>query len=86
MHGEALADDGAPAAGAESDQVLLLLPAGAEEALLQDEFGMLEVRGGVDALNFILIVELVIGDPEAGADELMDTVGQPVFAIDGRRR
>jgi hypothetical protein len=34
---------------------------------------MLEVRGGVDALNFILIVELVIGDPEAGADELMDT-------------
>ena len=86
VHGEAFADDGAPAAGAEGDQVLLLLPARAKQALLQDELGTRQVLGGVDALHFVLIVEPVALHAQAGADQLVDAVGETVIAIAGRRR
>ncbi len=82
VHGEAFADQRAPASGAEGDQVLLLLTAWAVETLLQDELGFLQVLGRVDALHFVLIVNLVALDAQAGADQLVHTISQPILAID----
>ena len=57
VHRKAFADDGAPAAGAEGDQVLLFLAAGTEKPFLQNELGVGQVLERVDALDFILVVE-----------------------------
>jgi nitrous oxide reductase accessory protein NosL len=57
--------------------------AGAEEPFLQDEGGLVEVGGGVDALDFVFVVDLVAFDMQAGADELVDAVGEAVFAVGG---
>ena len=86
VHGEAFADDGPPAAGAESDQVLLLLAPRPEQPLLQDELGPRQVRGGVDALHFVLVVEPVALDASAGPNQLVHAIGQAVFAVDRRWR
>ena len=86
LHGEAFADDGTPAAGAEGDEVLLLLAAGTEEALLHNELGSREICGGVDALDFVLIVEAVVVHAEAGTNELMDAVSEAIITVTWRGR
>ena len=43
VHRKAFADDGAPAAGAEGDQVLLFLAAGTENPFLENELGVGQV-------------------------------------------
>ena len=40
-----------------------------EEPLLHDELGAREIGGGVDALHFVLIVEPVALDAQAGANQ-----------------
>jgi len=81
MHGEALADDGAPAAGTEGDLVLSLRAVRTEEPFLQDEFGICQVLRGVDPLDFILIIGLVTFDQQARADQLVDTISKADAAI-----
>ncbi len=86
VQGKALANHRAPAAGAELDDVALFLAARAEQALEQDELDLLQVRACVDALDLVLVVDLIALHLEAGADQPVHRVGQPVFAVDRRRR
>ena len=78
---EALADDRAPAAGAKGHLVLFLLAARPEEALLQNELGLLQVLARVDALDFIRVVDLVALDPQPRADELVHAIRQLILAV-----
>src|SRR3974390_2724493 len=81
MQSEAFTNQGTPASGAERDLVLLLMAAGAEQPLLQDELGPNEVFRRVDALHFILIVEAITIHPQSRADEFVNAVGKAERAI-----
>ena len=59
MQRETLADDGPPAPGAERHLILLFLAAGTEDPLLENELGVGQVLGSVDALDLILVVQLI---------------------------
>ena len=83
MEGEALADDGPPAASPKSYLVLLFVAARAEEPLLEDELGLAQVLLRVDPLDLVLVVDLVALDPLARADETVHGVGQAVLARGG---
>ena len=83
---EPLADHRAPAAGAELDDVALLLPPRPEEPLLQDEFGPLEILPRVDPLDLVLVVDLIALYSQPVVDQPVRQVGQPVLAVQRRRR
>ena len=86
MQREPLADHRAPAAGAELDDVALLLPPRPEEPFLQDELGPLQILAGVDPLDLVLVVDLVALHGQPVVDQPVRQVGQPVFAVQRRRR
>ncbi len=81
VHGEPLADDGPPAAGPKGDLVFGLRAVRPEETFLQDEFCICQVFRRIDPLDFILVIGLVTFDQQAGADELVDAIGQPQAAV-----
>src|ERR1019366_3301173 len=81
VHRKAFADDGAPAAGAEGDQVLLFLSSGKEKPFLEDELGGGQVLRRVDALDLILVVQLIAIHAETRADEFVYAVGETVLTV-----
>ncbi len=79
MQREPLADDGAPAAGAERHFVFLFLAAGTEQPFLEDEGGLIEIFDIVDAADLIGIVELETVHLQTGTQKLLHAVGQAQF-------
>src|SRR6185369_7885687 len=74
------ANDRAPAAGAEGDQVLLLLAAGTEDPFLENELGVGQIVQSVYTLDLILVVQLIAVNTQAGTDEFVYTGGETVLA------
>ena len=87
MQREPLADDRPPTARPKGDLVFLLLAARPEKPLLQDELGLGQIGGAVDALHFVLIVDLIALHIQPRPDQLVHAIGQPqVAAGAGTRR
>ena len=76
--GVALADDRPPAAGAEHDGGVGVLP-GHEQSLEHDVLGQPKLVGAVDALDLVGVVDLVAVHPAAARDDAPGEVGEPVL-------
>jgi hypothetical protein len=83
VHGKAFADHRPPAAGAKGYVIFFLGAVGPEETLLQNISGIRQVISGVDALHFVLVIDMVAFHAQPGADHLVHAVGQPVGAVQG---
>ena len=81
----ALPDHRTPAAGAEDDLRVGVLPPH-EQPLEDDVPGYRQLLGGVDAVDLVRVVDLVAVDPPAGVDDPAREVGQTVLARDRHRR